>query len=43
MRLAPGEVWLHSPYEARSWDSRYFGPVPARNVLYAAKPVITFR
>ena len=27
-RLAEGEVWLYSGYHARSWDSRYYGPVP---------------
>jgi conjugative transfer signal peptidase TraF len=26
-RLAPGEVWLYSPYHPRSFDSRYFGPL----------------
>lgn len=40
-RLGRGEVWLHSPYEARSWDSRYFGPVPATNILFVVEPVLT--
>jgi conjugative transfer signal peptidase TraF len=26
------EVWLYSPYHRMSFDSRYFGPVPAANV-----------
>lgn len=42
-RLATAEVWLYSPHEARSWDSRYFGPVPATNVLHVVAPVLTFR
>ena len=40
-RLGPGEVWLHSPYEERSWDSRYFGPVPAANIIFVVEPVLT--
>ena len=31
-RLAPGELWLFAPYHPRSYDSRYFGPVPAAAV-----------
>ena len=41
-RLRPGEVWLHSSYEARSWDSRYYGPVAESDVLFVVIPVITF-
>ena len=41
-RLEPGEVWLYSPYEERSWDSRYFGPVPRRAVLSVYRPLWTF-
>lgn len=26
--LAPGTAWLFSPYSTRSFDSRYFGPLP---------------
>lgn len=42
-RLAPGEVWLHSSYEARSWDSRYYGPVGESDLLSVVVPVLTFR
>lgn len=42
-RLARGEVWLHSSYEARSWDSRYYGPVAEEDVLFVVVPVLTFR
>ena len=38
-RMLPGTVWLHADHE-RSWDSRYWGPVPARNVLAQAVPVL---
>ncbi len=36
-----GSVFLHSPYSA-SWDSRYFGPIPASGVLGLAQEVLTF-
>ena len=42
-RLVRGEVWLHSSYEARSWDSRYYGPVSEDDVLFVVVPVLTFR
>ena len=31
-RVPPGQVWLLSGHDPRSFDSRYFGPVPAANV-----------
>ena len=42
-RLESGEVWLYSPYEERSWDSRYFGPVGIENVTTLVEPLATFR
>lgn len=36
-----GFLFLHSPFP-RSWDSRYFGPVPASGVLGLAKQVLTY-
>ena len=38
--VAPGEVWLMGVGTARSWDSRYFGPVPLDHV-HAVRPVLT--
>jgi conjugative transfer signal peptidase TraF len=38
----PGEVWLFGTKDARSWDSRYFGPVPASSVRAALEPVLTW-
>jgi conjugative transfer signal peptidase TraF len=38
-RVPPGQVWLLSGHDARSFDSRYFGPVPDANVLGVARPV----
>ena len=41
--LGPGEIWLHSPFEDRSWDSRYFGPVSAACVTDVVAPLVTFQ
>jgi conjugative transfer signal peptidase TraF len=35
-----GMIWVISSYNALSFDSRYFGPVPAANVLGIAKPIV---
>jgi conjugative transfer signal peptidase TraF len=37
--VMPGQVWLLSGHDARSFDSRYFGPVPVRNVQGLARPL----
>lgn len=39
--VPPGMVWLLSDYAPRSWDSRYFGPVPMGTVYGLARPVWT--
>ena len=36
------DVWLYSPYHPLSFDSRYFGPVPAVNIRARVIPVLTF-
>jgi len=41
-RVAPGQVWLFGFNDARSWDARYFGPVPLANILGVLKPVVTW-
>ena len=38
--VAPDEVWLIGIETRRSWDSRYFGPVPLDQV-HAVRPVLT--
>lgn len=38
-RVEPGEVWLLSGHDPRSFDSRYFGPVSAANVTGVARPL----
>lgn len=34
-----GDLWLIATIHRRSFDSRYFGPVPTTNVLSAVRPV----
>ncbi len=42
-RLVTGDqVWLLGLNNRRSWDSRYFGPVPLRAVRGVVKPVLTW-
>ena len=41
--VAPGQVWLLSNYDPRSFDSRYYGPMPAANVQGVARPVWVLR
>ncbi|NMG41385.1 conjugative transfer signal peptidase TraF [Chelativorans sp. ZYF759] len=38
--VPPGHLFLHSEY-AGSYDSRYFGPIPAAGLLGLARPVLT--
>jgi conjugative transfer signal peptidase TraF len=40
--VSTNQVWLFGTKDARSWDSRYFGPVPARSVRAALEPVLTW-
>ncbi|MDB5402709.1 MAG: traF [Rhodopila sp.] len=37
--VMPGQVWLLSGHDGRSFDSRYFGPVPVTNVRGLARPL----
>src|SRR5579875_2370684 len=41
-RVAPGEVWLFGFNDRRSWDSRYFGPVPLAAIRGELRPVVTW-
>jgi conjugative transfer signal peptidase TraF len=36
-----GHVWLAGSGHDRSWDSRYFGPVPVTGVRGVARPIFT--
>ena len=39
--VARNEVWLYSPYHRRSFDSRYFGPVPVSSLRSRMMPLWT--
>ena len=41
-RVAPGEVWLFGFNDPRSWDARYFGPVPLAGVRGVLTPLLTW-
>jgi conjugative transfer signal peptidase TraF len=41
-RVGTGEVWLFGFNNARSWDARYFGPVPLANVRGVLRPLVTW-
>ena len=41
-RVAPEEVWLFGLNNRRSWDSRYFGPIPLRAIRGVAEPLWTW-
>ena len=36
-----GEVWVLGVHRERSWDSRYFGPIPAASIVGTARPLLT--
>lgn len=40
-RVAPGSVWVISSYNARSFDSRYFGPISIASVRAHLRQLIT--
>ena len=40
--VSAGEVWLFGFNNPRSWDARYFGPVPLAGVRGVLRPVVTW-
>lgn len=40
--VAPGTVWVASSYSGRSFDSRYFGPIPVDAIRSRVRPILTF-
>ena len=40
--VAASEVWLFGFNDRRSWDSRYFGPIPIANMRGKLEPVLTW-
>lgn len=41
-RTGAGEVWLFGFNNVRSWDARYFGPLPLANVRGVLQPLVTW-
>lgn len=39
-RVAANTIWLVSDYSARSFDSRYFGPIATRHIQGSIQPVL---
>jgi type IV secretory pathway protease TraF len=37
--VGSGDIWVLSGHDPRSFDSRYFGPVPVANVQGEARPL----
>ena len=42
-RVETGTVWVISSYNRRSFDSRYFGPVPTISIRGRVRPLLTLR
>jgi conjugative transfer signal peptidase TraF len=40
--VGAGQVWLFGFNDSRSWDSRYFGPIPRANVRGKLQPIVTW-
>jgi conjugative transfer signal peptidase TraF len=40
-RVAPGTLWVSSSYHARSFDSRYFGPICTTAIRHRLKAFLT--
>jgi len=41
MKVSEGEAWVLGVHRERSWDSRYFGPIPASSIVGVARPLLT--
>jgi conjugative transfer signal peptidase TraF len=40
-RVVPGRVWVISTFNRRSFDSRYFGPIPVSSIRAHLRPLLT--
>jgi conjugative transfer signal peptidase TraF len=41
--VEPDSVWVASSYSPRSFDSRYFGPIPISSIRDHVKPLLTLQ
>jgi conjugative transfer signal peptidase TraF len=41
--VEPGKVWVLSSYHPRSFDSRYFGPIPESTIRERLRPLLILR
>jgi conjugative transfer signal peptidase TraF len=39
--VSQGQVWVLGVNPDRSWDSRYFGPIPVESIVGSAQPLLT--
>lgn len=39
-RVQPGQVWVVSSFSPKSFDSRYFGPIPIRSIRHWVRPFL---
>jgi conjugative transfer signal peptidase TraF len=42
-RVSDGEAWVLGVHRERSWDSRYFGPIPIESIMGRVEPLLVFR
>lgn len=40
-KVSPGEAWVVGVRRERSWDSRYFGPIPVSSIVGVTRPMLT--
>ncbi len=41
--VGANQVWLLGTSDPRSWDSRYYGPIPLENIRSAVRPLVTLQ
>lgn len=42
LRVPEGQCWVYSDTIPNSWDSRYYGPLPASAIVGRMRPLLTF-
>ncbi|MEB2346061.1 MAG: conjugative transfer signal peptidase TraF [Deltaproteobacteria bacterium] len=41
-KVPDGEAWVLGIHRDRSWDSRYFGPIPIESIVVRVEPLLVF-